>query len=460
MRIQDLIAERVVFFDGASGTMLQSAGLPAGMSPDLWNMERADTIRDMHRRYLDAGSDVISTVTFRAGTFDADDARQIVAAAVQNCREAIDSYRADGAGERPVFTALDIGPSGKLVGIAGGPDFSDAYEYFRAQVTAGADAGADIILFETFTDVYELKAAVLAAQEHTSLPILATVTFEAGGRTMMGTDPETATLTFCDRGLTAFGVNCSLGPHEMLPALRGIARYATAPIMAQPNAGLPRLENGVAVYDITPMEFAAATLDIVNAGARVVGGCCGTTPEYIEAFIGAVNSQSENPHGNIYANGSAESYPSVCATGAHIIIGPECGYSLRSLTVTDADPKQIQSSIKKLAKETDLIAVEIDASVAEHAEAIAASASSVARAPVAFKCADAAALDRAIRVSRGKPAVILPSGNKEIAFSCAETAKKYGTAVIIEGAAPEAETFGLAKDRIIVADGGLLSPYH
>ncbi|MDR1068102.1 MAG: homocysteine S-methyltransferase family protein, partial [Clostridiales Family XIII bacterium] len=249
MRLHELIAERVVFFDGASGTMLQSAGLPAGMSPDMWNIERADVIREMHRHYLEAGSDVISAVTFRAGTFDEGDAQKIVAAAVENCREAIESYRADSADERPLFTALDIGPSGKLVGIAGGPDFSDAYEYFRTQVTAGADAGADIILFETFTDVYELKAAILAAREHTSLPVLATVTFEAGGRTMMGTDPETATLIFRDMGLTAFGVNCSLGPQEMLPVAQSIARYAAASVMAQPNAGLPHIENGAAVYD-------------------------------------------------------------------------------------------------------------------------------------------------------------------------------------------------------------------
>ncbi|MDR1069004.1 MAG: homocysteine S-methyltransferase family protein, partial [Clostridiales Family XIII bacterium] len=206
------------------------------------------------------------------------------------------------------------------------------------------------------------------------------------------------------------------------------------------------------------VDFAAATLDIVNAGARVIGGCCGTTPEYIEALIGAVNSDTEIPREMAY--GSGESFPSVCATGAHIIIEPACGYSLRTLTVTDADPRQITSSIKKLAKETDLVAVEIDASVAEHAEIIAVAASSVARAPLAFKCENAAALDTAIRVSRGKPAVILPSSNKENAFSCAETAKKYGTAVIIEGALPEAELFGLAKDRIIVADDGRLSPYH
>jgi 5-methyltetrahydrofolate--homocysteine methyltransferase len=433
--IDKLIQERIVFFDGASGTLLQSAGLPVGMPPDEWNIERAETIRDIHRQYIEAGSDVISTVTFRAGTFDDGGAERIIAAAVNNCKEAI----AECA--RPVFAALDIGPSGKLLGMTGGFGFNDAYNYFKTQVIAGADAGADVILFETFTDVYELKAAVLAAKENCSLPILATVTFEEGGRTLMGSDAQTAALIFRDMGLSAFGANCSLGPKEMLPVIEGIAKYAKAPVMAQPNAGLPRMEDGVAVYDILPSEFAEAVRDIVGAGARVVGGCCGTSPEYIETLTGTV-SESDSPHAPIIPE---KIYPTICAPAVSIIVEPGSGYSIETLRIDDAsDIKHITSAVKKLSKEYDVIALYIVGDAISQAAEIVSAVSGNARIPLAIGCENAAALDEAVRVCRGKPAVI----------SCAETAKKYGTAVIIDKGA---EVPDISKDRIIIADEGRLT---
>jgi 5-methyltetrahydrofolate--homocysteine methyltransferase len=455
LSIDKLIRERVVFFDGPSGTLLQSSGLPVGTPPDEWNLERADVVRDIHRRYLEAGSDVISMVTFRAGTFDEGDARRIIEAAANNCREAIAEYCRQGNNEeeRPIFTALDVGPSGKLLGLTDGPDFPEIYEYFRTQIIAGADAGADVILFETFTDVYELKTAVLAAKENCDLPVLATVTFESGGRTLMGTDPETAALMFRDMGLTAFGANCSLGPNEMLPIIESIAKYAKAPVMAKPNAGLPRMENGVAVYDILPAEFAEAVGAIAEAGARVVGGCCGSSPEYIEVLTG--NIIESDIYSAPIATPTAEIYPSICATAANIIIKPGCGYSMKSLIIEDAsDIKYISSSVKKLAKETDLVAIEITRNAIEKAEEIAYVASRNSRVPLAIKCSDAVALDEAMRVIRGKPAIII---QKEIAESCVKTAKKYGAPVIIEKGETLPGSTDLGRDRIIITNEGRLS---
>lgn len=461
MTIHELINTREVFFDGASGTLLQSAGLPSGAPPDGWNLERAEAIRAMHRQYLEAGSDVLSTVTFRAGTFPDGGTEEIIAAAVKNCREAIAEYRADTDDKRPVFVALDVGPSGNMLGMPGGPGFAEAYEYFRPQVVAGEKAGVDMILFETFTDVYELKAAVLAATEHTALPVLCTVTFEENGRTLMGTDAETAALLFDGLGLTAFGANCSLGPAEMLPMIRNIARYATAPVMAQPNAGLPRIEDGRAVYDITPAEFAAAVADIAGAGARIVGGCCGTSPEYIRALTAALSPESSTP---AQRDAPAPPYPSVCATAAHLSIAPGSGFTMGVLKPEGTDDtRSLSSAVKKLAKETDLVALDLTGLTPGDAARLSATISMNARVPLAFRSTDAAALEAAVRVCRGKPAVILPALDTEFFISGIETAKKYGTAVIIErGDADEAAAIvrarGLGTDRVITIEDGRLSP--
>ncbi len=276
-----LAGEEFLVFDGAMGTMIQKAGLDGlATPPDLLNLTHAADIEAIHRAYVEAGSDVVVTNTFSSNHLklgDAATAADMYAAAARIAR---------AAGAR--YVGGDIGPTGSLLEPLGTLAFDDAYDLFAEQARAAEAAGCDLIVIETMADLREAKAAVLAAVENTSLPVFATMTFGEDGRTFLGTSPAIAASTLSAMGVSAVGVNCSLGPDALVPVVREIARYARCPIMVQPNAGLPRLVGGETVYDVTPAEFAAAMEPIVEAGAAVVGGCCGTNPDFIRALAALV----------------------------------------------------------------------------------------------------------------------------------------------------------------------------
>ena len=183
------------------------------------------------------------------------------------------------------FVALDIAPIGRLMAPTGDLEFEEAVSLFKEQVEAGVNAGADLIICETFTDVYELKAAVVAVQEVTNLPLLCSVTFQENGRMLMGPDPVTAVYYLQDLGMDAIGVNCSLGPKQMIPIVQQMLQHCKIPFLVQPNAGLPRMENGQTVYDVTAEEYSDIMCQLVAAGVSIAGGCCGTTPQYISLMV-------------------------------------------------------------------------------------------------------------------------------------------------------------------------------
>ena len=287
LRVKDAKLERVLageeflIFDGAMGTMIQKEGLDGlATPPDLLNLTHAADIEAIHRAYVEAGSDVVVTNTFSSNRLKLGDAATVAdmyAAAARIAR---------AAGAR--YVGGDIGPTGSLLEPLGTLAFDDAYDLFAEQARAAEAAGCDLIVIETMADLREAKAAVLAAVENTSLPVFATMTFGEDGRTFLGTSPAIAASTLSAMGVSAVGVNCSLGPDALVPVVREIARYARCPIMVQPNAGLPRLVGGETVYDVTPAEFAAAMEPIVEAGAAVVGGCCGTNPDFIRALAAQI----------------------------------------------------------------------------------------------------------------------------------------------------------------------------
>ena len=270
-----LAGEAFLLLDGAMGTQLQERGLAAGEMPELLCLTHPEVVTEVHAAYVAAGADVVTTNTFGANAAKLGDAatvEEVFSAAVACARAA-----------GPRYVAADLGPTGQLLAPMGPLAFDDAYELFARQVRAAADAGADLFVIETMSDLAEAKAALLAVRENSGLPALVTMTFEEDGRTFLGTTPEVAALTLSSLGAAAVGINCSLGPSEVAPLVARMAPWARCPLMVQPNAGLPRVEDGVTVYDIGPEEFAAAVEPMLDAGVTVLGGCCGTTPAHVAA---------------------------------------------------------------------------------------------------------------------------------------------------------------------------------
>ncbi|MGN0989193.1 MAG: homocysteine S-methyltransferase family protein, partial [Eubacteriales bacterium] len=247
-----------ILFDGGFGTMLQKYGMATGEKPDLLNLSAPDTVKRIHSEYVAAGADVITTNTFGANSYKLNgdaSVKDVVTAAVN---------LAKASGVK--YVALDIGPIGTLLEPYGKLTSEDAYEMFREQVVAGRDAGADVIIIETMSDLLEAKTAVLAAKENSDLPIFATMTYAEDGRTFLGTDPISATVTLCSLGVDAVGVNCSLGPDKLDGVIDQILSYATCPVIVQPNAGLPEMENGETVYKISPESYCANVEKFIDKG--------------------------------------------------------------------------------------------------------------------------------------------------------------------------------------------------
>lgn len=279
MGFKDELGKRILICDGAMGSLLQAQGLKAGELPETWNVLHPEVIRKIHRDYLDAGADIVTTNTFGANGLkyhkNAEfDLEPVVTAAVRNARAAI---RDAGHG----FAALDLGPTGRLLRPMGDLDFEDCVKLYADVVKAGAAAGADLVIIETMSDLYELKAAVLAAKENCDLPVMATVIFDATGKLLTGGTPESAVAVLEGLRVDVLGMNCGLGPRQMRPYFQRMIAAASIPAAINPNAGLPHTENGRTVYDIGPDEFEEAMKDILDDGASIIGGCCGTTPEYI-----------------------------------------------------------------------------------------------------------------------------------------------------------------------------------
>ena len=260
-------------FDGAMGTMLQRSGLVAGELPELLCLTEPAAITAIHRAYVEAGSRVATTNTFGANRLKLGDAAtvdEVFAAAVRCARES-------GA----AFVAADIGPTGELMAPMGDLEFAQAYDLFAEQARAAEEAGADLVIIETMADVLEMTAAVLAVQGACGLPLFATMTFSAAGRTLMGTGPREAALVLGALGVDALGVNCSAGPSDLQPVVAAMLEAAPCPVIVQANAGLPQVVDGQTTYTLPPADYAAAVLPMIEAGATIIGGCCGTDPSYI-----------------------------------------------------------------------------------------------------------------------------------------------------------------------------------
>lgn len=280
MNIRDFIKNNIVYLDGGMGTLLQKSGLQPGELPERWNISHPEVIREIHKNYYDSGSNVVNANTFGANTlkFNINELDEIICHAVKNADEA----RKASSGKQEKFIALDVGPTGKLLKPLGDLDFEDAVKIFAETIRLGVKHGVDLITIETMNDSYETKAAVLAAKENSDLPIIVTNAYGENGRLMTGANPAVMAAMLEGMGVDAIGANCSLGPKQLMDVMDELLKYCSVPVAFKPNAGLPKSDGKVTYYDVDADEFAQDIKLSVENGVRIVGGCCGTTPEYIK----------------------------------------------------------------------------------------------------------------------------------------------------------------------------------
>ena len=443
-------------FDGAMGTMLQASGLEAGELPELLNLEHPDEITAVHRAYVEAGSDVVTTNTFGANARKLEGAAsvdEVFAAAVR-------AARASGAR----YVAADIGPTGALLEPLGTLSFEDAYELFREQAVAAERHGADLVVVETMADLLETKAAVLAVRENTSLPVFATMTFGEDGRTFLGTTPEIAAVVLSGLGVQAVGINCSLGPDALAPLIERMAPYARCPLMVQANAGLPQIVDGRTVYGVAPEEYAASVARMVEAGVAVVGGCCGTDPDYIRLLARLVEGRTPIPRAvsDACTVASAQNLVVLERDRADVAvigerINPTGKKRLKEALRTGDYDYLIGEAISQQEAGADVLDVnvglpELDepAVLREATRRIAA----ITPLPLQLDSSDPEAVEAAARSYAGKPLVNSVNGKRESLDAVLPIARKYGCAVVgltldEDGIPPTAEgRFAIAR-RIV-----------
>ncbi len=290
MKVTEYIRKNTIVLDGGMGALLQSRGLSVGERAEGWNITHPDIIRDIHRAYFDAGANIVLTNTFGANRlhYSSGELENIISCAVNNAKSA----KKESIGEQKKWIALDIGPTGRMLSPLGDLDFEDAVSVFAETVRAGVIAGVDLIFIETMSDSYETKAALLAAKENSTLPVFVSCAYGEDGKLMTGADAAAMVALLEGMGADAIGVNCSFGPSALSGVVREYLEYSSLPVIFKPNAGLPEVVDGNTVYNLSPSDFAAQIVPLVIEGVRAVGGCCGTTPEYISALSSAISHTS------------------------------------------------------------------------------------------------------------------------------------------------------------------------
>ena len=435
--IRERLGRELLFFDGGMGTVLQEKGLQPGELPELWNITHPEEIRGIHRRYIEAGSDIVLTNTFGANSLkfhhDSCSLEEIVNAAVGHVKAAAEQCGRAGR----VYTALDVGPTGKLLKPMGDLDFESAYEAFREVMVLGEKAGADLIHIETMSDTYELKAAVLAARENTSLPVFATAIFDERGKLLTGADVPSVVALLEGLRVDALGINCGLGPEQMLPVLEDILKYSSLPVIVKPNAGLPKQRDGQTVYDVTPGDFAGVMAQIVEMGAAAVGGCCGTTPEHIRAMTERCRKIPVTPV-------KEKEFTVVSSYGASVFLGT--GSKIIGERINPTGKKRFKQALKEhdidyilregIAQEergAHILDVNVglpDIDEPALMKETVSSLQSVTNLPLQIDTVDPGAMEAALRIYNGKAMVNSVSGKQESMDMVFPLIARYGGVVI------------------------------
>lgn len=432
MNIKDYIKENVLIFDGAMGTMLQKLGLKISDLPEELNILEPEKIINIHRKYIEAGAKVITTNTFGANEIKLKQSKFSLESIID---KAIDNVKKAGKKEE-ILIALDIGPIGQLLEPMGTLRFEEAYEIFKRQIVQGQKSGADIILIETMTDLYEAKAAILAAKENTNLPVFCTMTFEKNKRTFTGCTPLSMVLTLKGLGVDALGVNCSLGPNELGDIVDEIIKYSSIPIMVQPNAGLPTVKEGKTIYNIKPKEFAAFQRSIVEKGVRIVGGCCGTTDEFIREIVYSLKDVKIKKLKENNICGVCSSTKAVLIDGVKIIgerINPT-GKKLFKEALRNNDIDYIlKEAISQVESGADILDVNVglpEINEEETMKKVIKEIQSIIDTPLQIDSNNSKVIEKALRIYNGKAIVNSVNGEEEVLDSVLPLIKKYGAAVV------------------------------
>ena len=436
--ISPLLGRQRLIADGGMGTLLQARGLLPGASPEDWNLTHPEELVAIHRAYLEAGADYIQTNTFGATRekYHGDaPLEKIISAGVSLARQA-----ADGFDDKPRFVALDVGPTGRLLKPAGDFSFDRAYEAFAEEIRIGADAGADFIVIETIADTYELKAAVLAAKETCALPVFATVTIGENGTLLTGGDVDSVAALLEGLRVDALGLNCGLGPDLMLPHIRRLAQITDLPIIAKANAGLPSLENGRTVFPVGPAEFANEAVLLAEAGASVIGGCCGTTPAHLKAVHDAVLSlpiRPKDPRPLPRTVISSATHAVEISLRDTIVIGERInptGKKRLKQALAEGDTAYV---LREAIAETEAGAHVLDINVGvpgldEPAllQEVVEAVQGVTDLPLQLDTSDPQALARALRYYNGKALINSVNGKEESMEAVFPLAAKYGGVIV------------------------------
>ncbi|MBQ2847545.1 MAG: homocysteine S-methyltransferase family protein [Clostridia bacterium] len=429
MTILEKIKSRITYCDGGAGTLLQSWGLKAGEQPESWNITKPDKIIEMHRQYLEAGADIITSCTFGANRLKFDNLEEIVTAAIKNAKTACEGYDA--------YVALDIGPTGKMLEPLGDLKFEDAVSIFSETIKIGANAGADLVLIETINDSYEAKAAMIAAKESCNLPVFVTCVYDESKKLMTGADPAAMIAMLEGLGADAIGMNCSLGPKQMAQIVPEFAKYASVPIIVNPNAGLPRSENGKTVFDINADEFSDIMCEIVKSGATIIGGCCGTTPEHIRKTV----EKTKNLPFTLPEKKShtvVSSYTHAVEIGkCPVIIGERInptGKKRFKEALRENDIGYIlNEGLAQNKKGVSILDVNVGLPEINETEMmvnVIKALQGIINLPLQIDTVDPAAMEQAMRIYNGKPLVNSVSGKEESMDAVFPLIKKYGGVVI------------------------------
>lgn len=439
-----------VFWDGAMGTMLQAKGLEAGGIPEMMNFDKPDLIEEIHSAYVTAGSRIVCTNTFGCNRYKMAETgksvSEIISAAVGIAKKA--------CGDK-ALVALDMGPIGKLLEPSGGLTFEEAYDIFKEQVIAAVQAGADIIACETMTDLYELKAAVLAAKENSDLPIITTMTFESSARTFTGCSVSAMALTMEGLGVDAIGVNCSLGPKELEPVVSEFSKWTTLPLAVKPNAGLP--DPVTNKYSLDPENFAESMADLVKYGVKIAGGCCGTTPEFIRTLVKRLGGMKYIPQNPSIETAVCSSAKTVVIDQPRIIgerINPT-GKKLFKEALKRGDTDYIlRQAIEQVNAGADILDVNVGLPDIDEKEMMIKTVralQSITDLPLQLDSTRPDVLEAALRIYNGKAVVNSVNGEDSSLDTILPIVKKYGAAVVgltldEGGIPPTAEgRFGIAE---------------
>lgn len=435
----DLISalrERIVIMDGAMGTMLQERGMQPGQCPELFGIENPSILREIHEHYKEAGADIIETNTFGGNAFKlaeyglADRTEEINAELVRIARE---------ASRGRAWVAASIGPTGKLLRPMGDCTFDDLYAAFAQQIKACEKAGADLISIETMTDIGEMRAALIAARSESRLPVIAHMTFETGGRTMMGTDPLTALIIIEAFQPLAIGANCSGGAQQLLPVIEQMGQWTNRYLSVEPNAGLPQLVNGHTVFPDSPEDMAEYALRLRGAGANIIGGCCGTTPQHIQAMARALKNMApvSRPAKKVFALASRSKNVIIGENQPLAFIGERINPTARKKLAQDIKDGKMQMVVEEARQQVNSGAPILDVNMGvpgiDEVRAMEKAVQEIQNAvdvPISIDSTNAEAIETGLKQFVGRPLINSTTGEDKQLDTILPLAKKYGAAVL------------------------------